>query len=277
MQIGIINSVWFGSGYEGKAGLEKIRDIGYQNVDILADPLDLSDEEYRQLNSDVKEVGLPVPSVICVAMGLSDFNPPIRRFHIDRAKRHIDHGADLNAPLLVLALGEYIWQNEVIPPELQWHLAVEAVQELGEHAKDKGLDIAMEIEPFDLGLINTVNKLVKFLEDVDHPSVKANIDCSHMWLMSQDPSEILKLQGQIIHCHFSDCNGETHGDLPPGRGNTPLRLYLNALKDAEFDGVVSLELEYAPDPTQIVEWVEEAYRETSKLMEKADVLDSART
>ena len=43
--------------------------------------------------------------------------------------------------------------------------------------------------------------------------------------------------------------------------------YLQAIKELNIpDGVVSIELEYAPDPARIVEWVEEAYRETAKLM-----------
>ena len=34
----------------------------------------------------------------------------------------------------------------------------------------------------------------------------------------------------------------------------------------EINGVISIELEYSPDPSHIVEWVEEAYRETARLM-----------
>jgi D-psicose/D-tagatose/L-ribulose 3-epimerase len=30
---------------------------------------------------------------------------------------------------------------------------------------------------------------------------------------------------------------------------------------------VSIELEYSPDPARIVEWVEEAYRESARLMD----------
>jgi D-psicose/D-tagatose/L-ribulose 3-epimerase len=43
-----------------------------------------------------------------------------------------------------------------------------------------------------------------------------------------------------------------------------------------MDGVVSIELEYSPDPARIVEWVEEAYRETAKLMELAGLRDAMR-
>jgi sugar phosphate isomerase/epimerase len=43
--------------------------------------------------------------------------------------------------------------------------------------------------------------------------------------------------------------------------------YLQAIKELEIDGVVSIELEYSPDPSRIVEWVEEAYRETDRVMQ----------
>ena len=45
--------------------------------------------------------------------------------------------------------------------------------------------------------------------------------------------------------------------------------YLQAIKELDIQGVVSIELEYAPDPSKIVAWVEEAYRETARLMEMA--------
>jgi sugar phosphate isomerase/epimerase len=57
-----------------------------------------------------------------------------------------------------------------------------------------------------------------------------------------------------------------HGDLPPGRGIVKFGPYLQAIKELDIDGVVSIELEYSPDTARIVEWVEEAYRETSRLM-----------
>ena len=54
---------------------------------------------------------------------------------------------------------------------------------------------------------------------------------------------------------------------PPGRGVVKFVPYLQAIKELKIDGVVSIELEYAPDPSKIVEWVEEAYHETAKLMD----------
>ena len=62
-----------------------------------------------------------------------------------------------------------------------------------------------------------------------------------------------------------------HGDLPPGRGVVKFSPYLNAIKELKIDGAISIELEYSPDPSRIVEWVEEAYRETDRLMQLCDL------
>jgi len=59
--------------------------------------------------------------------------------------------------------------------------------------------------------------------------------------------------------------------LPPGRGVVKFRPYLQAIKELKMDGVISVELEYAPDPSKVVAWVEEAYRETAKRMEMVEL------
>ncbi len=47
--------------------------------------------------------------------------------------------------------------------------------------------------------------------------------------------------------------------------------YLQAIKELNIDGVVSIELEYSPDPERIVEWVEEAYQATDRLMRQVEL------
>ena len=66
--------------------------------------------------------------------------------------------------------------------------------------------------------------------------------------------------------HISDCDGKKHGDLPPGRGVVHFGPYLAELKKLDLEGVISIELEYSPDPAKIVDWVAEAYRETDRLL-----------
>ena len=113
--------------------------------------------------------------------------------------------------------------------------------------------------------------MARFLAECDHPRVRANIDISHLVLADNGPADLKELAGKAIHVHLSDCDGKVHGDLPPGRGVVKFGPYLQAIKELQIDGVVSIELEYSPQPEKIVEWVEEAYRETARLMDLADL------
>jgi sugar phosphate isomerase/epimerase len=170
-----------------------------------------------------------------------------------------------------LVLGEYIWQREVIPPEAQWEWAVENTRLLGDYAAEKGIEIALELEPFRLSLLNNLKEMTRFLDDCDHPAVKANIDISHLVLADVSPSELSCLKNRATHVHISDCDGKVHGDLPPGRGVVKFMPYLQAIKELGIEGTIALELEYSPDPSKIVEWVEEAYRETNRMMGELDM------
>ena len=167
-------------------------------------------------------------------------------------------------------LGEYIWQKEVIPPAEQWAAGVRHVRALGEYAEDLGLEIALEMEPFALSLLNDVPSMVRFLDEVGRPAVKANIDISHMVLAKQPPEALEELRGRVAHVHISDCDGKVHGDLPPGRGVVPFGPYLEAIKNLGIDdATISVELEYSPEPEKIVDWVREAYDATARLMREA--------
>ena len=112
---------------------------------------------------------MPVVATVCCALGHRRFQPPVRRFHVERFKKYLDLATNSRAKNPLLVLGEYIWQQEVIPPKEQWNWAVEHTQELGDYAMGLGLEIALELEPFQLSLVNDLDNMVRFIGDVDHP------------------------------------------------------------------------------------------------------------
>ena len=270
MKLGLINSAWAQAGRDTAFGIAMTKEIGFDAIDIFADPLDLDDAERAGIKADCDRVGLPIVSVACVALGLIDFNPSVRRFQEGRVRAYLDMAAGFGAKNLLLVLGEYVWQREVIPPSEQWGYGVSAVRDLARVAKGLGLEIALEMEPFALSLLNDVPKMAAFLHDVGEPVVKANVDISHMALARQGPETLEMLRGKIAHIHISDCDGKVHGDLPPGRGVVDFPPYLEALNAVVGDdATISIELEYAPAPDRIVEWVREAYDSTSDLLRRA--------
>lgn len=274
MKLGIINSAFAQAGVDTKTGLEHIARIGFDTVDIFQEAMTITEEEKKLIKETCQKHNLPIRSVVVVAAGLVDFNDPVRHFHVERVKKFVDLAKEFGASNVLLVLGEYIWQKEVIPPEQQWEWGVEHVKEIGEYAAKFGIEIALELEPFRLSLLNSVPKMAKFIDDVGLPNVKANIDISHLVLADSSPKELALLKGKAAHVHISDCDGKVHGDLPPGRGVVKFVPYLQAIKELGFDGSVSLELEYSPDPSKIVEWVEEAYNATNHLMQQVNLRDN---
>lgn len=270
MKLGLINSAWVQAGRGTAHGIRKTREVGFDTIDIFADPLDIGVKERKLIKDECDRAGLPIVSVCCCALGLIDFNPSVQRFHVERVKAYLDMAYQFEAKNLLLVLGEYIWQREVIAPAEQWATAVTHVRALGDRAADLGLEIAMELEPFHLSLLNDVDSMVRFLDDVGRPKVKANLDISHLVLSKQPASLIERLRGKVSHVHISDCDGRVHGDLPPGRGVVDFPPYLAAIKRLGIDDLsVSIELEYSPEPDRIEEWVREAYATTSALMREA--------
>jgi D-psicose/D-tagatose/L-ribulose 3-epimerase len=270
MKLGLINSAWAQAGRGTAFGIAKTKEIGFDSIDIFADPLDTDPKEKRLIKDECDKAGLPIVSVACVAVGLIDFNPSVQRFHVDRVKAYLDMANHFEAKNVLLVLGEYIWQKEVIPPAQQWATAVKHVQTLGDYAGSLGLEIALELEPFALSLLNDVASMGRFLAEADRPAVKANLDISHLVLARQPAALIDTLRGRVAHVHISDCDGKVHGDLPPGRGVVDFLPYLHAIKALDIpQKTISIELEYSPQPEKIVEWVSEAYTTTASLMRTA--------
>lgn len=273
MKLGLINSAWVQAGQPTSFGLRKTKELGFDTVDIFVDPLDVGIKERRLIKDECDRLELPIVSLCCVAVGLIDFNPSVQRFHVDRVKAYLDLAYEYRAQNVLLVLGEYVWNQEVISPAEQWRAGVRNCQPLGDHAAELGLKIALELEPFKLSLLNSVDNMIRFIDDCGHEAIRANIDISHLVLAGEPPEAIRRLQDKAIHVHISDCDGRVHGDLPPGRGVVSFEPYLREIKALDVDGAISIELEYSPEPDMIVEWVTEAYQVTDRLMRAAGLRD----
>ena len=199
----------------------------------------------------------------------------MRRFTLDRCKAYIDQQAYLGGRNVVFVAGEYYCDLQVFSKDQIFGLVVENLRELAEHAATRGIEVAVELEPFENCIASDVHSLARLIRVVDHPAVKANADVSHLHLSGASFDDVAVLTGMIGHVHVSDCDGKVHGDMPPGRGVTPIKEYLQAIVDTGFTGTVSVELERTPEPDRMVELVEESYRETARILAELGARDPA--
>jgi D-psicose/D-tagatose/L-ribulose 3-epimerase len=272
--LGLIDSAWFGSAFEGQVGREQAKKIGFESLDLFVgfDPGKLTIDERNAYLEGAQSVGLPVISLVCTCLGLNDFNPSARNYHIERAKNVVALAEQFpTARNVCFVPGEYMFQQKLLKPSLEWGMVVDATRRVGRHAGEKGLEVAIELLPFEFAFINTLDAMERFLDAVGLANVKATIDISHFWLQRIPPKDIGRLKGRVAHVHISDCDGVNHGDLPPGRGNTPFKEYLSAIRDTGFVGAASVELEFPEDPADMLSWIKEAHSSTLRLLNDAGV------
>ena len=121
-RLGLVDSAWFGSPWEGRAALELTKEIGFEAIDLFVgyDPGELSGAGASGPPAGAGSVGLPVWALLCTPLGLADFNDGVRRYHIERAKRVVELATDFAAESVMVCPGEYVFQQELLPPEWEW-------------------------------------------------------------------------------------------------------------------------------------------------------------
>src|SRR5580698_344158 len=102
MKLGIINSAFGQAGVDIPTGLEHIARIGFDCVDIFTEAMTITQEEKHLVRERCRKNNLPIISLPVVAVGLVDFNEPVRAFHVQRCKAFIDLAAEWGAKNVLL-------------------------------------------------------------------------------------------------------------------------------------------------------------------------------
>jgi sugar phosphate isomerase/epimerase len=268
-EIALIDSAWHGTALEGPAGLVRARELGYEALDLFVgfDPGRMTAAERGAYLAGVADAGLPVLSVVCTCLGLSDFNDAVRDYHVERACAVVDLAAELQtARNLLFVPGEYMFQRRLLPASYEWERVVDSTRRVGGRAAERGLEVAIELLPFEFAFVRSLDDMERLLDEVGLENVKAAVDVSHLWLERIAPAALDRLAGRVAQVHLADCDGESHGDLPPGRGTTPFAEYLAELHELGYRGSASVELEFPRDGQPVEEWVAEALGATRRLL-----------
>ena len=161
LELGLIGSAWHGTSLGVLEGIAKTKEIGFDAYDVFEDPLTTSDDERREIKETCEELGLPIRSAVCIALGLVDFVPAVRRFTLDRCKAYIDQQAYFGGRNVLLVVGEYYCDLQVFSKEQIFGLVAENLRELAEHAEPQGIELVIELEPFKHAVANSVHELAR--------------------------------------------------------------------------------------------------------------------
>lgn len=195
--------------------------------------------------------------------GAASGDPAVRQKSVEMFKRGVDVGVALGATVIntVTHLPFDLKYPRItdrphvqtfsvdVPSGLDWGKNwadyVATLKECAEYAGAAGVMYSIEPHPFRYG--SNVDGLLRLLEAVDSSSLGINLDPSHLFPVGEMTHiAIYRLAPHILHCHFSDNDGETNVHWRPGMGKIDWTQAMQALKDTDYSGTVSLEFEDVP-------------------------------
>jgi len=172
--------------------LAEVADAGFDCVDPTDSWLrvaDLDPARRAEFVAICRDLGLSVPAISTSRRSVID--PDHGDEYLAYSHRVIDAAAELGAahvsfgffgpftPAQQRALWFWTEQGVKNPDDAAtWQLAVDRIRDLARHAAELGVQIALEM--YEDTYLGTARDAVRFVTDVDHPSVKLNIDIGNL-------------------------------------------------------------------------------------------------
>lgn len=225
--------------------MDKIRiagETGYEAIELWNDDLTTYEEEHGSLE-DVRraldDYGLPVVTVIALH-GWLDSTGTEHQEALEEAKRRMAQAAAVESTYSVAS-----------PPRgvADLKLGGQNYRELLELGREFGVKPAMEFLGFVDG-INQVKHAWEVMEVADHPDSTIVLDPFHIYRGGGEVDDMRGIPAEKIAVfHFNDAPAsparaeQTDADrVYPGDGILDLKGMINVLKEADYQGVISLEL-----------------------------------
>jgi len=203
----------------------------------------LPDKEERAFEAvleAVKGVGRRVPAVCCfVPAALKSVGDELDEERLlEWARITFSRARKAGVEIVVYGSGG----SRRIPPGFPRARALEqfidVLSRMAPAAADHGVTVA--VEPLNRGETNFVNSLAEGAEivrAVSHPAVRLLADIYHMAVDREPPEAIAACAGILVHAHCA----EPENRAAPGSAPFDFVPYLRALREAEYDGRVSIE------------------------------------
>lgn len=193
--------------------IERSAELGYEGFDVLFPKLqEIRPHEYDEQRAAIVKAmdstGLAFASIGChtsfVTPRYFDRDAGIAKF-----KRAIDVAADLGAEVVTTLIGDGYYDPplyNLMTRKEAWQQVTEAVIEVADYARPKGIDVAIEL--IQGTIINSIEALLKLFELVDRDNVYTCVDVGTFYTTVKPkmaiPAAIDAIGDRIRSVHVKD-------------------------------------------------------------------------
>ncbi len=223
--------------------IHKVKQLGFDGLEISCAMLrEISDEQLLKIkkNADYENVQLTAGYGPRPQENLASPDPQVQKnaiiFFTDILKKLEKlHISTIGGGLYSYWPVDY---SKTIDKARDWETSVKNVRIVGKIAQECGVNYCLEVlNRFEGYLINTCDECVRFVDEVDVPSVKVMLDTFHMNIEEDDMfAAIRKAGSRLGHFHV----GENNRRLP-GKGGLDWYHIGEALREIGYNGNVVME------------------------------------
>lgn len=248
--------------------IKRIAKAGFKAVELIAWDKQALDEYYtpqkiKDLKACMSGEGVELSEFVSTPRDMASPEKAKRDGAVDHFKRLVDVGVALGTKIVNtvsthpfgLEFPEIVTMPHVqefrlnLPTGLDWKKNwedyVDSVKRACKFCEAAGVKYALEPHPY--RLMASAQSMLRLIEHVGSPALGMNLDPSHLFPCGELSEVVVYMLGdRIFHCHFSDNDGATNAHWRVGRGKIDWTGVLRALKEVNFKGVISIELEDAP-------------------------------
>jgi len=185
-------------------------------------------------------------------INLASHNQLIRNSSITAVKRSMDRAVEWNADLVVVHPGSMpIMGKKIADSILKYNL--ESLVECADYAQDLGIYMCVENMPVIEGLLyQDLNELNSLLEEIE---VYMTLDVGHAHNSGFSSAQMFDYS-LIKHVHLSDNDGTFDQHNALGTGNIDFNSIFKNMAEAQYDGIVMVEVKDPRDVIQSLNFIE---------------------
>jgi sugar phosphate isomerase/epimerase len=238
--------------------IRRVAALGYQGMELMFDtphawPEDVSCHDLGLIRRNLDDAGLAISNVNAFMMNkINDPRQPYwypswiepdeqyRQVRIDHTMRSLTNAAALGVRHISTEPGGPIKSEHQREEAMQ--LFVKMLAPVLKHADNLAVKLLIEPEP---GLlIETTDQYLDLRRRIDSPALGLNLDIGHHYCVGESvPESIARLAPHIDHVHVEDIAAtRVHEHLVPGDGAIDFNAVFDALKQAGYDGWMTVEL-----------------------------------
>lgn len=221
--------------------IPKAKELGFEALDIaIAHPESFPTKLVKE---KLSEVGIEVVTTTTLSpeTNLISPDPAVRANGVRSLKLLADINKELGSGILG-GVNYAAWGYLTRKPrtEQEWDWSVTAMREAALYARETS-ELVIAVEPvnrFETHFLNIAEDAVRYCKDVGTGNVKVHLDSFHMIREEQSYRKAVETCGReyLGYVHICESNRGI-----PGTGLVPWREFLTALKDAGYEGPLTIE------------------------------------